>query len=404
MSDMPLTVSVVTPSYNQAAYIESTIRSVLDQNYPRLDYIVVDGGSTDATPQILRGYDGRIRWLSEPDRGQSDAIAKGFAMARGDILAWMNSDDTYAPGAIEAAATYFQEHPEVDVLYGDANFIDARGNFVLPCAHIEPFSWRRLLYYSDFIVQPATFFRRAAFEAVGGIDVDLHYAMDYDLWLKLGERFKFAYLPKVLANFRWIGTNKTEVGGRRRLAEVIDVVRRRGLPAFFRLEVVRLSCQEARAALDGGRLGDFGRSAADAIAAVCSWRALESLLQPRTWKIIWSGHQLRARTAGVKPDGLRSVAAGDPAPTIESPARREPAPMSPASPKPEIAPKIETAPNPEMAPKLEISPKHDLAAKLESALKQIEAKAAPVANSLLKEVSSPPSRRLEPQLNSDARG
>src|SRR5437016_2863998 len=179
--DLPL-VSVVTPSFNQEEYIEATIRSVLGQDYPAIEYIVVDGGSGDSTIEILKRYQGKLTWTSEKDAGQADAINKGFARARGEIVAWLNSDDTYEPGAISAAVGYLRAHPDVAMVYGEANFIDAAGKFIGRCAHVEEFDAGRLVNYSDFIVQPASFFRRSALEAVGGLDPSLHYAMDYDLW------------------------------------------------------------------------------------------------------------------------------------------------------------------------------------------------------------------------------
>src|SRR5213078_2278299 len=180
-----------------------------------LDYLVMDGGSTDGTVEILKSFGPRLRWISERDRGQSDAINRGFAQT---------------PGAVRAAAEFLARHDDVAMVYGDADFIDAAGNAIAPCAHVEPrFSRRRLLHYSDFIVQPAAFFRRGAFEAVGGLDPTLNWAMDYDLWLKFAAAgFKVAYLPRVLANYRWLGGSKSAAGGWGRLKEVDAVARRHG--------------------------------------------------------------------------------------------------------------------------------------------------------------------------------
>ena len=302
MAESLPSISIVTPSYNQAPYIEATIRSVLDQNYPNVDYLVMDGGSTDGTVDILRRYEGRLRWVSEKDKGQSDAINKGFARTKGDILAWMNSDDIYAPGAFAAAAECFAKNPDVAVVYGNASFIDANSKRVCACAQIESYNWKRLLYYSDFIVQPAAFFRRSAFEAVGGVDVDLHWTMDYDLWLRLGKQFKFAYLPQELGHFRWLGSNKTGVGGRHRMAEVEKVTRRHGvdgLPALFRLEMVRLNISEAILAWRRREFRHIGMCVRSSLENMASWRACLSLLHPLTWRIICTGQVLRQRTAGV---------------------------------------------------------------------------------------------------------
>src|SRR6266536_3219826 len=124
-------ISIVTPSYNQARYIENTIQSVLSQDYPQIEYLIMDGGSTDETPGIIKKYDGQLAWwTSEKDEGQTDAINKGFARAKGDILAWINSDDTYEPGAVMAAAQYLQEHPNFGMVYGDCNYINESGRLI----------------------------------------------------------------------------------------------------------------------------------------------------------------------------------------------------------------------------------------------------------------------------------
>ena len=298
--------AIVTPSYNTGDHIGAAVRSVLEQDYPQLDYVVMDGGSTDKTVDVLRSFGPSLRWVSERDRGQSDAINRGFGRARGDVLGWLNSDDTYAPGAVRAAAEFLAAHPDVAMVYGDADFIDAAGNPIARCAHVEPrFSRRRLLHYSDFIVQPATFFRRAAFEAVGGLDPSLNWAMDYDLWLKFAAAgFKVAYLPRVLANYRWLGDSKSAAGGWGRLKEIDLVARRHGArrtPAYFRLERVNMHLTEARAAL---RLRDLGSAAGSIARAACnligSPRAVWSLLSPRTWRVIYTGQVLRKRAGGVR--------------------------------------------------------------------------------------------------------
>jgi hypothetical protein len=298
MSSFSPSFCIVTPSYNQGSFIDATIRSVLTQEV-ELDYWVMDGGSADQTVEVLRRYGDRLKWVSEKDGGQSDAVNKGIARGRGDIIGWLNSDDTYCPGALAAVASFFKSNPEVMLVYGDAEYIDAAGNRIAACAHIEPFNERRLLHYSDIIVQPAAFFRREAFEAVGGLDASLNYCMDYDLWLKMAARFKVAYLPRTLAQFRWFGQNKTAVGGRERLSEIESMARRhgaRGLPAYVRLEAVRLHLGEAAHAVSGGRL--IKASGAMILAmghTLRSPRALASLFSPHTWKIIHTGHVLRQR-------------------------------------------------------------------------------------------------------------
>src|SRR5579862_6343243 len=288
--------SIVTPSFNHAKFIGATIQSVLDQNYPRLQYKIIDGGSTDGTVEILKTFP-KVEWSSEADRGQTDAINKGFGGATGEILAWLNSDDTYAPGALMAAAEIFAARPDVVLVYGNADFIDADGKIIAPCAHVEPFNFHRLLCYSDYLVQPAVFFRRDAVESVGGLDASLNWAMDYDLWLKLAKKGKFVYLPIVLANYRWLGGSKTAGGGMERIEEVRRVAMRHGapgLPAFFHLEAVRLHLANCLGDLRGARLlSAFGHAMKGIASLVSSPRAIKSLFSVKTWRIIRTGRKLR---------------------------------------------------------------------------------------------------------------
>lgn len=297
----PLTLSVVTPSYNTGKYLGAAIQSVLDQDWPGVEYIVMDGGSTDGSVDVLRGFGDRIRWVSQKDSGQSNAINQGFARTTGQVLSWLNSDDAYTPGAFRTAMEFLAANPDVAMVYGDADYITPDGRYIAPCVHVEPYSARRLFHYSDIIVQPATFFRRSAFEEVGGIDESIHWAMDYDLWLRLAaEGYKIAYLPKLLAHFRWLKDNKTATGSFGRLDEIARVLAKHGLgpPAYTRLERVHLHLQRAAGGLARGAIGAGGR---DLLAAagelLASPRALASMFQPHTWKVIWTGQVLRGRSA-----------------------------------------------------------------------------------------------------------
>ena len=207
-------VSIVTPSFNQANYVERTVESVLSQHGDfELEYLVIDGGSTDGTLAILRRYGGRIHLVSEPDRGQSDAINKGFRMATGEILAWLNSDDTYLPGALDTAVATLRRGARW--CFGECRIIDERDREIRrPIARYKTwlarrFSLRRLLAAGNFIPQPATFFRREIFEQAGSLEEQFHLAMDYDLWLRFARLGGPHFIHRPLANFRWHGGSKT---------------------------------------------------------------------------------------------------------------------------------------------------------------------------------------------------
>jgi GT2 family glycosyltransferase len=272
--ELPL-VTIVSPSLNQGAYVEQAIESVLGQDYPRLEYIVVDGGSTDGTLETLRRYEGRLRWISERDAGQAAAINKGFAMGSGEILGWLNCDDGYEPGAITRVVRSFLARPDVMMVYGEARFVDAAGRDLGLCKQVEPFDLDRLVHWGDIVVQPAAFFRRAAFEALSGLDETLHWTMDYDLWIRIGRRFPVLYVPERLAWYRLTGANKTLRGGQLRLAEIAAVGRRHGaggLPAAPRIEQLVGAVRSARRALrETGVIATVG-SLVSAVAAVLTSR------------------------------------------------------------------------------------------------------------------------------------
>lgn len=204
--DLPL-VSIITPSFNQGRFIRRTIESVLSQDYPKLEYLVMDGGSTDETLDILRSYGNRLTWRYGPDGGQADAVNAGISLARGEILGWLNSDDTYQPGAVKAAVTYLAAHPDTAMVYGNAHYIDEQDR-VIGIYPTEDFDWHRLAK-ACFICQPAAFFRRSAIEIVGGLDARLQYCMDYELWIRLGRRFPIDRIPRTLANSRQYPQTKT---------------------------------------------------------------------------------------------------------------------------------------------------------------------------------------------------
>ena len=210
--EQPL-VSVVTPSFQSRPFIEQTIESVLSQDYPRVEYIVMDGGSTDGTLEILERYSGRLQYVSARDGGAADAINRGFRQCHGSIFAWLNADDLYLPGAIATAARRLAASPDVDVVYGEAIWIDAEGKRIGRYPTMSPY--RPAIFEQECgICQPAAFMRREAFENAGMLRDDLRYAFDYDLWARLSESRRFQAIPSVLAASRMHRENKT-LGNRR---------------------------------------------------------------------------------------------------------------------------------------------------------------------------------------------
>lgn len=222
-------ITVITPSYQQGEFIERTLRSVLEQGYPRLQYLVIDGGSTDQTVEILEHYRSRfpqtLSYVSEPDRGQAHAVNKGLARAEGEIIGWLNSDDTYAPGSLQATADAFVERPECDVIYGRARYISSDDRDLGPYPTRSSFD-PATLADECYLCQPAVFFRRSSVGEGPVLDESLQTCMDYDLWIRLGRVARFSFLDRHLASSRMYPANKTM--GRRTTVydEIISVVKR----------------------------------------------------------------------------------------------------------------------------------------------------------------------------------
>jgi glycosyltransferase involved in cell wall biosynthesis len=237
MADPPL-LSVVTPSFNQARFLEATIQSVLSQNYPGLEYIIVDGGSTDGSVEIIRKYENKLAWwISETDKGQTDALNKGFAHARGDVFAWLNSDDTYEPGALTAAAKVMQEYPQFGLIYGSANYINEAGQIIgrFPAAQTD---YRRLRQGYVHVPQQASFFCGDLWRRLGPLDPSYYFAMDYDLWLRIAAHAQIKYVPQMWANFRLHTSGKTIAADERCWPEMIRIHYREG-GSFFSPIVAR---------------------------------------------------------------------------------------------------------------------------------------------------------------------
>lgn len=226
---MQPTISIITPSFNQARYLPKTIESVLTQDYPNMEYILMDGGSTDGSLEIIQNYADRLAyWESNPDRGQTDAINKGFARATGKYLAWLNSDDVYKPGAISEAVDFLEKHPEVAMVYGDCTFIDAQDREIgrFPAAQTDVHRLRRGYVH---IPQQASFFRADLWRKVGPLDPSFYFAMDYDLWVRLAKEAPLIYQPgRVWASFRLHGDAKTIAADDRCWPEMLRVHYREG--------------------------------------------------------------------------------------------------------------------------------------------------------------------------------
>lgn len=195
-------VSIVTPSFNQARYLEQTIRSVLGQGYGALEYFVIDGGSTDGSVEIIKQYTSQLSgWVSEKDNGQADAINKGLRQTSGEIVAWLNSDDYYLPGTIARAVDVFTRHPEAGLVYGNVLSVDATSQpFNLQT--FQPFNLTNLMSFR-IISQPAVFMRRAVLERTGLLDESYHLLLDHHLWLRMARLAPMIYIPETLAAARY---------------------------------------------------------------------------------------------------------------------------------------------------------------------------------------------------------
>ena len=249
-------ITIVTPSYNHEQFIEATIQSVLTQDYSPIEYIIMDGGSTDGTLDILRKYEDRLTWYSEPDKGQGDAINKGFRHATGEIWGWLNSDDLLMPGALKTVSQFFQNHLDAYFVYGDAEAITLDGKPAGMRTHIRPTDFDKLLNIGDFIVQPAAFWRAELWRTVGELDLQWQYVLDYEYWIRAARRYQLHYIPQPLAQERIYAAAKTFRGGIERAAELDQMPRRfggDGIPQGFRSEAAAMYLARAWDHLKHGR-------------------------------------------------------------------------------------------------------------------------------------------------------
>jgi glycosyltransferase involved in cell wall biosynthesis len=227
MAIKPL-VSIVTPSFNQGRFLEETIKSVLNQDYPNLEYFVIDGQSTDNSLEIIKKYQDQITaWVSEPDQGQSEAINKGFNLSRGEIMAWINSDDLYLPGAVSMAVAFLEINPQTGMVYGDTELINIQG-LKVGDFNAQQTNYDRLMRGGVYIPQPAAFWRKEVWDQVGQLNPDLHFAMDYDLWVRFAKISQISYTPQLWAQFRLHEGGKTTLTDDRCWPEMKQVYQREG--------------------------------------------------------------------------------------------------------------------------------------------------------------------------------
>jgi len=234
-------ISIITPSFNQVSFLKETIKSIHTQQVNvQIEHIIMDGGSTDGTVEYLKTLGDQVVWRSGKDKGQADAVNKGIRMAAGDIIGWLNSDDLYLPGALQAVADYFTAHPDCRWLYGRCRIIDKDGKerwkwiTRYKNARLKQFTCSKLLR-ENFISQPAVFFRKEIFDEAGLLNLSLNYAMDYDLWLRLGRISPAGVIDQDLSSFRRHGTSKSETGFREQFFEQYAVAKKYSPSLFNRL-------------------------------------------------------------------------------------------------------------------------------------------------------------------------
>ena len=244
MTTYPL-VSVVTPTFRHGHYLPDTIDSILSQSYPHIEYMIYDAGSRDATPHILEKYRSQgVQSAVIEGIGQSEAINRGWKLAQGDIVAWLNSDDTYFEDTVQHAVDYFMKNPDAGWLYGNRVSVDENGNPFAFRDPVEEWSYQRLLQ-RNFITQPTVFLRAKVVEDMGYLRDDLDFMMDYEYWLRIGQKYPGHYVPDVRARVTYHRSTKSSAGSFARLREMEDVIIRYGgdgLPQHARYEWIMSAC------------------------------------------------------------------------------------------------------------------------------------------------------------------
>jgi len=206
---LPL-VTVITPAYNQGIFLRDTIESVLSQDYPNIELVVLNDGSTDETEQILQEYTGRIKWETQKNMGQTPTINKGWAQTNGEIITWLNSDDTYLPGAVKAGVDYLLAHPETGIVFADSMFTEADGTYLERTRPLPAFDYTKFVENCENpISQPSSFIRRTVIEKAGELDATFYYFMDWDFWLRAGLYCKIDYIPELWSTYRLHAESKT---------------------------------------------------------------------------------------------------------------------------------------------------------------------------------------------------
>ena len=224
-------ISIITVSYNQVEFIEENILSVINQNYPNIEHIIIDAGSTDGTLEILKKYDTYLNWISEPDNGQSDGLNKGFKKATGEIIGWINSDDNLSKNSLNIVGEFFKNNPEEIALVGNQAIIDEKSN-LLRVTKSQAYSFDYLLNHATGITQNSTFFKKEVFGTIGYLNENLHYAMDTDLFIRIASIKNMYYIDETLAEFRIQPNAKTAEGSHKFAMELLKIRKKYGAKRF----------------------------------------------------------------------------------------------------------------------------------------------------------------------------